>query len=635
MPSFDITEGVVSDLGVVASGAASWSNTDFFFDWAIAGIPFIDARSDKLPFERYTSPIRKQQFDTTQEVGEQSLEGWWLRSQSTFHGGSAMKFLDSTINGGVGRYLDQSSGAQDGRRFYASAGVDVWTPGTVTLLKSTALKKASGGTCQVVGGIQAGADCFFQLNPSGVVTREDGSSTAITGWGNNPSWISTNGQSLFGSHVTGIDSVAVTGTSTSALWTQSSGTAPRTWWVKQRLIAARAAALYELGLGGGNLDTAVPVYTHPMSGWAWTSAVDAPASILVSGYVGTQSVIYKFVLDSSGALPVLTGATVSAQLPEGELVKSMYCYLGTYLAIGTNKGVRIGIIDSGGDVTYGPLTVNSTTDVLAFTGKDRFIYAAATNGIDGNSGVYRIDLGTEISPGRYAYATDLQAHVTGSVSSVAQYGASGRLVFSVDASGSYLESATTLEPTGYLRTAFIRYGTLEPKLFKLVRVRCEPLDGNLAVSSVDRAGVESSLYTIPAGAAFEDEIGISMPREEYVALKFTFSRATDVTKGANMSSYQLKALPATDRKEMLRIPLSCEDMETDRYGIPRGGEGDGMGRFLVLRDNTQDGDAVLVQNLNTGENLLAVVEELRMQGNEPPGKKAPGDGVFIATLRTV
>lgn len=634
MVAFDITDRPVEDLGVVAPSTAAWTNSDFFYDWAIAGLPFLDARSPQQPFERYTSPIRKQQFDTTQEVGEQSLEGWWLRSQSTFHGGAGMKYLDSVINGGIGRYLDQSTGALDGRRFYISAGVDVWTPGIVQLLKTTTLKKSAGSSCQVVGAVQGGADCFFQNN-AGTVTREDGSSTSITGWSGTVTWIATNGSKLFGASVLGIDAVAVTGTTASALWTQASGTAPKIWWVKQRLIAARGPALYELALGGGNLDTATPFYTHPDASWVWTSVVDAPASLLASGYSGADSTIYKFVLDDSGAIPTLSGAMISADLPGGELVKGMYCYLGSYVAIGTNRGVRIGVVDSGGDVTYGPLTIKDV-EVSQFTGKDRFIFCGYTNAIDGNSGLARIDLGTDVEAGRYAWATDLQAHVTGTVTSVSQYGASGRLVFSIDNSGSYLEHATNLETSGYLQTAFVRYGTMEPKLFKLVRVRTESLDGDLTVSVIDRNLAESSLYTIPHGTTFADEIGMSLPPEEFVALKFVLQRAGgDATKGSSFSSYQLKALPAVPRKEILEIYLEAYDHEEDRYGRKRGAEGQGSSRFRQLRDQVQDGDVVLVQDLNTGENLIAVVEELRMASVVPPGKKNPGAGVFKATVRTV
>ncbi len=55
-----------------------------------------------------------------------SLTGWWIRSQSSFHGGEGIKFYDP------------SAGETVAHRFTDSKGVDVWTKGEVTLLKDVA-----------------------------------------------------------------------------------------------------------------------------------------------------------------------------------------------------------------------------------------------------------------------------------------------------------------------------------------------------------------------------------------------------------------------------------------------------------------------------------------------------------------
>ena len=81
------------------------------------------APTDTVPYQRETSPYRKDQFDNGKEPGEQSLTGWWIRSQSSFHVGSGIKFYDP------------SSGETTPYRFNDSRGVDVWTKGQVTLLK--------------------------------------------------------------------------------------------------------------------------------------------------------------------------------------------------------------------------------------------------------------------------------------------------------------------------------------------------------------------------------------------------------------------------------------------------------------------------------------------------------------------
>ncbi len=100
MANRDITEGrssraIAVDIGIVASNAI-WQNTDIAYDVALNGVPFIYAINDNRPYIRQTAPFKKEQFDSQQEPGEQSLTGWWIRSQSSFHKGTGIKFYDPT-----------------------------------------------------------------------------------------------------------------------------------------------------------------------------------------------------------------------------------------------------------------------------------------------------------------------------------------------------------------------------------------------------------------------------------------------------------------------------------------------------------------------------------------------------------
>jgi hypothetical protein len=124
----DITEGraeraIAVDIGVVSSTSV-WQNTDIAYDIAIGGLPFILATNNERPYGRKTAPFKKEQFDNTNEPGEQSLTGWWIRSQMSFHGGSGINFFDPATNDENGHY-----------RFADSRGINVWTKGQATLLK--------------------------------------------------------------------------------------------------------------------------------------------------------------------------------------------------------------------------------------------------------------------------------------------------------------------------------------------------------------------------------------------------------------------------------------------------------------------------------------------------------------------
>ena len=93
MAGKDITEDIPLNIGNPAT-SGFWNNTAENYDVAIGGLPFILAPTDINPYGRGTAPYRKDQFDSSKEPGEQSLTGWWIRSQSSFHGGAGIKFYD-------------------------------------------------------------------------------------------------------------------------------------------------------------------------------------------------------------------------------------------------------------------------------------------------------------------------------------------------------------------------------------------------------------------------------------------------------------------------------------------------------------------------------------------------------------
>jgi hypothetical protein len=117
----------VADIGIVSS-TATWQNTDVAYDVAIGGLPFIYAINDSRPYIRQTAPFRKDQFDNGAEPGEQSLTGWWIRSQRSFHSGAGINFFDPATTDENGHY-----------RFADSKGINVWTKGEATLLHKLSL----------------------------------------------------------------------------------------------------------------------------------------------------------------------------------------------------------------------------------------------------------------------------------------------------------------------------------------------------------------------------------------------------------------------------------------------------------------------------------------------------------------
>ena len=733
MAGRDITEGrssraIAVDIGIVASNAI-WQNTDIAYDVALNGVPFIYAINDNRPYIRQTAPFKKEQFDSQQEPGEQSLTGWWIRSQSSFHKGTGIKFYDPT------------SGEIVLNRFADSKGVDVFTKGQVTLLNestaghiTTAPIHSDGRAYQQIRSIRWSNTDGVLLHDGYDVDKIDTTGTethfidynsgtdykvyAICDDGTTAYWVTniTSGGStkltVYKKALTADSSTAgtkmfdVTGTTVSNAVME---------FAKERIIACFNNAVYEFTSSASSLPTAL--YTHPTSNYTFTGITASGPAIYISGYNGIQSSIFKFTLSTAGALPTLTSAVVAAEMPVGEIIHSIK-YYGGYMVIGTSKGVRVAdVSDQDGSIKYGPLIIETTQPVYGFTFRDRFVWCATSVG--GEPGLTRIDLGAELENLRFAYANDLYypgptGHVTtgvaflGNTDTLAYCTAAkdevavsnkqrttttatlttstahgltvGDVVFiaGVDAalngqqtivttpttttftfttatSGTIASAAvsptgtvaiagytyvegTNLISSGYVKTGNIRYGTLEPKNFKRLIGRGDFTYGYLSLQTVDASGVETEIITYDADVE-SIEVTTSTPEtsQEYLAYKFTLARdITDATKGPTFKGYQAKATIATPRQRMMRFPVYCFDVETDRYNSMYGFEGRAFQKIQTLEDLEQNGDVVTWQDLTTGESRQAVIEQITFTRMTPPDKRFDGfGGVLEITIRTV
>jgi hypothetical protein len=731
----DITEGRASraiavDVGVVATDAI-WQNTDIAYDVAIGGMPFIYAISDSKPYIRQTAPYKKEQFDNQTEPGEQTLTGWWLRSQSSFHEGTGITFYDPGLIPGEGT-----------SRFADSKGVNVWTEGEVTLLNNTATShyttgvvRANGKPSQIARSIQwAGTNGILLVDGYDVdKIAVDGTDThfidyaagtdkqvfAICDDGINAYWVTAITDS-------GVDKTAVykkplTGdasTSNTLLFSSSTIVANEATmeYVKDRIVMAVNNKIFEFATNASSLPTAV--YTHTSTSVVFTSITASGTAIYVSAFEGIQSYIYKFTLSTTtGSMPTLTSAITAAQMPTGEKIFKIEYYLG-YMLIGTNKGIRVATVNDDGSIIYGPLMIETSQPVYDFAFRDRFVWA--TTGVAGEGGVVRIDLGNDLGGLRFAYANDLWLDngVTGYVTtSCAFAGETDRLVFVTTAvnrgtitnkaltsnvatlttgaahglevsdsiwvegvdstfNGQYtvtaattttfsyaktatnvastavssatalvnqtgtinIESSGAKMPDGYIQTGFIRYNTLEPKNFKRLLGRGEFDFGSMTLETVDASGTEYDIVSYDSSVP-PVEVTTSQPAgaQEYIAYKFILYRdATDNTKGPIFKGYQSKATIATPRQRVIKFPVFCYDVETDKYNVTLGYEGRANDRIGQLESIEENGDIVTWQDLQTGESRQVVIEQITFTRMTPPDRGFSGYGGTIDILvRTV
>ena len=745
MAGRDITEGraqraIAVDVGIVSS-TSIWQNTSEAYDVAIGGLPFLYAINDARPYLRQTAPYKKEQFDNGTEPGEQSLTGWWIRSQMSFHSGTGINFYDPATTDDNGHY-----------RFNDCKGVNVWTKGQVTLLNkvttnhlTTGAIRSNGRTFQTSRSIEWNgikgillADEFdvdkidIDGNETHFINYNVGASAAVLGIcddGKTAYWLTnyTSGgatkKTVFGKPLAG----DATNTADEFKLGDATGSATTAImeYVKERIILCMDNAIYEVpAVAGTNLPTAV--YTHPTTGHVYTSITASGAAIYVAGYTGIQSTIQKFTITSAGTMPTLTQAVVAAELPVGEVVHSIKYYLNRMM-IGTNKGIRAAVVsDSDGSIAYGPLIVETSQPCYDFAFRDHYVWCAT--GVGDNPGVIRIDLSNELEDLRFAYANDLyDPNTTGrTTTSCAFLNGTDRLAFTsaanlrgtrvvskrkdtnvvtlttltahglvagdtiwvqgvtavggsnfnsttdvftitavpttttltytlagadvaptavssteahvTDPGDIYIESDTELMELGYLTTGAIRFGTLEPKNFKKLLGRGDFTYGTLSLETVDKNGTEYDHITYEAGVSAV-EVTTSKPEtaQEYVSYKFLFTRhGADSTKGPVFKGYQAKATIATPRQRVMRFPVFCFDVETDRFNTVIGYTGRALERLLQLEGIEENGDVVTWQDLTTGESRQVVIEQITFNRSTPPDKSFDGFGGTIEiTIRTV
>jgi hypothetical protein len=707
----DITEGIPYTLSNPA-GSTTYTPTGPAYDVAFSALPFFIAASDEQPYRRVTAQYRKQQYDQTREAGEQSLTGWWFRSQSTFHLGAGIKYFEPA--------QDESLRFQ----FTESKGCDIWTKGQVTLLNSTVRALTSTNNPIIVGANDGTDDCLVVANGAGltkITMSADTPTTSNYTQAGTPSTIldlTTDGIRYYFINGTDVHQGNITSGDSAIVYDTPSTTSGRIKYIKQRLISTINNSLYELsagrtysatinnaevasgtvtittsdphGLVSGNKVTVIdlpapftaynvtatvtaapttttfeyvegaatvasaattgkflntttpaPHYIHPQTDWTWTTISEGPQAIYVGGFSRKNSSIYKITLDLTNAnslgFPELSVPSVVIDLPEGEIINTFDTYLGTYAVLCTNKGVRVGVLGNDGDISYGPLLFESECTDVVF--RDRFAYVSTKQ--DGESGLVRIDLSQPIVPNSliFAYAWDVCAiGETTLTNSTAFLGGTDRVAFSVPGDGVWIESDGVKVPTGYLRTGYIRYNTLEAKIYKLLQARIDTTNGGLSIESIDSRDTEYNIGTFAQGSTVP-EINVNYPTtaQEYLGFQFTFTRSsTDSSKGPLFTGYQLKSLPAVPRQRLIQYPVFCYDHESDKFGNEIGYEGSAYERMSQLEAVENAGDTIRIQDLRIGESYLGIIEEMDFMNKTPEDKRFSGfGGTLLVTIRTV
>ena len=140
--AFDVTEEFQVDLTNQTEGIVTTDNTGLTYDVAFDDQKFFMKIDPQTPYRRQTATYKKEQSDNYANPGEQSLAGWWLRAQSSFHLGAGLNYFEPSSEQG---YTQNQTIPY---RFSDSEGVNVWNQGEVTLLKDVAAGHTVTGTAR-------------------------------------------------------------------------------------------------------------------------------------------------------------------------------------------------------------------------------------------------------------------------------------------------------------------------------------------------------------------------------------------------------------------------------------------------------------------------------------------------------
>jgi hypothetical protein len=669
----DISERTIIDL----SGRLStyYDLNGNAFDMAIGGLPFIMAVTDNTPYKRQTAEFRSQRVDQMRDPGEHTLggSGYWTRSQSSWHYGEGILFSEPM----------EGNDLEVRFRYRDSYGVDVWTPGEISLLKKTTLVQAFTGKCKIDTGADTSGVAFLIATDMAPHTSQttamykitsSGTSTALVNFSSfsNETILATtsNGTYMYVATTAGIYDVQLSNGTTHKHYGYDGLTASNVVlkYVKSRVIGAfgftdGTHSAYELTFkdhGGAPVVQIKPGMVTSQGDlidgstlmpalWQWTGITEGTNAIYLSGYAGEHSTIFKLQVDNTGALGTLITA---ATLPRGEIVLSLYSYLGTYIMVGTNKGARVAALDQNGDMQYGPLVFTNANGVYDFEGRDSYIWAGNTNGINTNSGTTRINLAQPISlagnpqatfSGAYARATDVFANgITGTVNAVRILGGTNQVAFAVSGSGIWLQHPTELVESGQIRCARIRYDTMENKAWKRIRIRTTDnlAGGDIEVFKIGPTSdtVITTLYEGNSTTADIDLGDAYIDATPDASFKLALTRnTTDATTGPVVVGIAVKALPTPTRARLLQIPLFCYDKETDKTGNMIGYEGYSRERLNALETIEANGQTIILQDFNQGgEPTEVIIEQITFTRSTPANRNYTGFGGIIQLIaRTV
>lgn len=595
------------------SGKETSSLVPDIFPVAIDSRPFlVDSKSNQ--FSRGFEPRVRDSVDQSTTPGEAAInpQGLWRRGESSWHLGAGQKYADTAE-------------AQE-YRFFTSQGIDPWTKGQVSLLKTVALSKSASGTNLTIATTDAetylldGTDLYYSTDPYAASPTW----TAVTGLpAGTPRDMVSDGSSIY---------LTYPGTTISfGLWkVPSSHTAVNVAYGSEFGSVDLSKGFFILSGAGADVlnlyynpigSVTTSDYVHTIPNWEWIGSTSGPNAIYLGGYAGNRGAIYKLRITTAG---VLETPVVALDLPVGEIPTSISSYLNGVL-IGTNKGVRFATADSDGDLTTGAL-ISTGANVNSFTADGVFVWFTWSNFAASTSGLGRLDLSTFTAINVPAHASDLMAPVGGTVTSAGTF--DSKRLLAISGEGLYAES-TDLVSTGSITTGIYRWGIPDRKFVAKFDLRSTPLAGTVTPYISSDTGAYTSMTAHNVASA--TEAVATGPQAKFIEASFRldFVRGS-VSTGPTVTRWMARAYASPARSQVFKVPLLMHHnlvLNGIEYYL------DVENELLLLRNLVTNPRVVNYQE-NT-ETFSVVVEDLEFQVLDGVQGKWDLEGICVVTMRSV
>ena len=428
---------------------------------------------DVEEYRRTTIPTLREQRDTSDEPGEQSIDSqYWVRSQTDWSFGAGQDFFDN---------------AESNRgRFKSSSGIDVWTRGQISLLPLCESKNNAKSYTNVIAKVfrrtSDGTDFMYVANGnvleySSNFSAADGSVTwtTVTALASPQTItdIASDGNRIYiaygSSRVTAETDIGVTDQPA----TLGSLNPDYLRIVGGRLFGIDGGNIAEYDYGASKVSSSLDATL--LGGGLWVTVCAGPVGFYAaSNTAGTGAISFISIGAADG---LLEEPQQVAELPRGEEINDMISY-GGILALGTSKGLRIAAIDAGsGSVTYGPV-IDDVGEVFSLVADERFVWFGG-----GSGKTYRADLSRFTESLVPAWAEDLvsvkdatSGGADASPSNVTHVARSGGKTYFIDSANGVQGPMSTgqLVATGTMTVGDVKWNSQFNKILRTIEIRSAP-----------------------------------------------------------------------------------------------------------------------------------------------------------------